>query len=253
VYKRQNIYCGAFEDKEVDLINDFVSTIGKSEWWGITTNYFAQQTKESPRAYVSDVVTMGQTLRLPDFEKFAIAEMEHLITKQIEENKLPLDENHIYNIMTSSKVELINIEGFEYEKDFCAFHTFYTHPASQKVLKFSFVPESSPSSKCVSKLIRERLFRSDRSPNGMVAIDGMINHLAHELTETATNPYVKSPKAWIDQHGQENADKCGWKFGDVQYEGKAAYNYVSSSGKRFLVQQNWDWVSKQCLSGIAHQ
>ena len=49
------------------------------------------------------------------------------------------------------------------------------------------------------------------APNGDPGIDGMVSVIAHELTESVTDP---TGMAWWDNTtGDENADKCIWSYG----------------------------------------
>lgn len=50
----------------------------------------------------------------------------------------------------------------------------------------------------------------------------------------------------------EIGDMCAYKFGQTSQEGdgvtRSLYNYVSSAGRRFLIQQNWDPELQKCVS-----
>ncbi|CAI5990622.1 unnamed protein product [Closterium sp. NIES-65] len=87
------------------------------------------------------------------------------------------------------------------------------------------------------------------SPNGNPGIDGMITSLAHEITETATNP---AGSGWFVDGDGENGDECAWNFGStktgsLQNGQKFEYNLVGLDGRKFLVQQNWDRVLNKCV------
>jgi Phosphate-induced protein 1 conserved region len=81
------------------------------------------------------------------------------------------------------------------------------------------------------------------SPNGDIAVDGMISVLAHEIVEAASDPDLN---AWYDASGQENADKCAWTFGTTKTASNgAAYNVVAG-GNNYLIQQNWNANTQAC-------
>ena len=62
------------------------------------------------------------------------------------------------------------------------------------------------------------------------------NAIAHELEEAVTDGYGD---AWYDSTGNENADKCAWKFGQTyQTQGLDIAN-VNLGGRDYLIQQNW--------------
>jgi hypothetical protein len=81
------------------------------------------------------------------------------------------------------------------------------------------------------------------SPNGNFGADAMVSVIAHELIETVTDP---TGTAWWDSkrrsstYGEEDADMCAWNFGPVSSTSSGAkYNYTSSSGSLYLLQQEW--------------
>jgi hypothetical protein len=77
------------------------------------------------------------------------------------------------------------------------------------------------------------------SPNGDPYADSMASVLAHEVSESLTDPYFD---AWYDANGWENADKCAWNFGTTKTGKNEAgtYKYNLTSGdSRYLIQRNW--------------
>ena len=93
--------------------------------------------------------------------------------------------------------------------------------------------------------------RCSVSPNGRPGIDAIIDTLAHEVTEVATDPLMDG---WnmVPPEGGENADYCSWQYGDemtgVDASGQEyRYNMVGSGGTRFLVQMNTERRRSICL------
>lgn len=69
----------------------------------------------------------------------------------------------------------------------------------------------------------------------------MASTLAHELDETATDPFNGS--GWYETStGNENGDKCAYNYGSVTSN---SYNVAFSTGN-FLIQQNWNPVKGAC-------
>jgi hypothetical protein len=90
-------------------------------------------------------------------------------------------------------------------------------------------------------LLRACAWPSNRvtSPNGDPYADSMASVLAHEVSESLTDPYGD---AWYDTNGWENADKCAWNFGTTKTGKNEAgtYKYNLTSGdSRYLIQRNW--------------
>ena len=86
------------------------------------------------------------------------------------------------------------------------------------------------------------------TPNGDAGVDAMISVIAHELVEAISDPVsdIDQDRAWQDQWGYENGDKCAWQYGKVHKdEHNAKYN-VDFGDRKFLIQLNWDPVLQKC-------
>ncbi len=80
-------------------------------------------------------------------------------------------------------------------------------------------------------------------PNGDDA-DATLNVTSHEHNEAITDP---QGSAWYDRSGNENGDKCAWKFGTVLGSTSyGQYNQVIGTGKYYL-QQEWSNYSSKCV------
>jgi hypothetical protein len=64
----------------------------------------------------------------------------------------------------------------------------------------------------------------------------MANIIAHELSEAATDPDLN---AWYDFLGNENADKCAWKFGTESSAPNGSKYNVTFGSFKYLLQMNW--------------
>jgi hypothetical protein len=72
----------------------------------------------------------------------------------------------------------------------------------------------------------------------------MLSVLAHEITETATDPLLMT---WFNSNGDENADICAWQFGTLPTSG-VVYNVVGSNGKKYLLQRNHNPKTGMCVA-----
>jgi hypothetical protein len=98
------------------------------------------------------------------------------------------------------------------------------------MFKFGFVGSTA---RCPSACAAQ----SNGSPNNNVEADGMASIIAHELTETTSDPELD---AWFDDAGLENADKCAWNFGNVYASpGGGGYANTQVGSRYFLLQLNW--------------
>jgi hypothetical protein len=136
---------------------------------------------------------------------------------------LPTDLNGVYFVLTSKEVN----ESSGFCTQYCAWHTNGT--INGQNIKYGFVgnPQRCPSA-CSAQTV---------TPNGNLAGDGMANLIAHELSESVTDPNLN---AWYDQQGNENADKCAWNFGAVTQLSTGAYWNVHFGSRYWLLQQNWE-------------
>jgi hypothetical protein len=83
-----------------------------------------------------------------------------------------------------------------------------------------------------------------QSPNGNWAADSTISVLSHEHNETITDP---RGTGWYDGSGNENGDKCAWRFGSVSSSLK--YNQTIN-GHHYILQKEWSNSTARCvLSG----
>ena len=83
---------------------------------------------------------------------------------------------------------------------YCGWHSYGY--VSNSMLKYGFIGDAS--TRCLSSC------SLNYAPNGNRGIDGMVSVIAHELTETSSDPDIWT---WYnDADGNENADKCAWSF-----------------------------------------
>jgi len=133
------------------------------------------------------------------------------------------DTNGVYFVLTSKDVT----ETSGFCTQYCAWHSSGT--IAGKDIKFGFV--GNPALQCPSACSAQAT-----TPNSNLAADAMANLIAHELSETVTDPDLN---AWFDRSGQENADKCAWTFGTIKAASNGAAYNVSGGGRQWLLQRNW--------------
>lgn len=146
-----------------------------------------------------------------------------IVTNAITTGALPKDTNGIYFVLTSSNVN----ESSGFCTLYCGWHTHGTISGSD--IKYAYVgnPDRCPSA-CEVQTI---------SPNNDSGADGMASVMAHESEEAATDPDLN---AWYDTRGNEDADKCAYKFGPTTGTiGSGAYNQTFGS-THWLIQMEWE-------------
>jgi hypothetical protein len=65
----------------------------------------------------------------------------------------------------------------------------------------------------------------------------MSNVITHETEEAITDPDLN---AWFDSSGQEDADKCNFKFGPTQVAPNGSHFNQTFGGHNWLMQMEWE-------------
>lgn len=149
--------------------------------------------------------------------------IKSIVSNAISSHALPADSNGVYFVLTSSDVT----ERSGFCTRYCGWHT--NGSIAGLDIKYAFVgnPDRCPSA-CEIQTT---------SPNKDSGADGMASIIAHETEEAISDPDLN---AWYDSSGEENADKCAWKFGPTTGSiGSGAYNQTWG-GHNWLIQMNWE-------------
>ena len=150
------------------------------------------------------------------------ADMIALVNWGIANGRIAYDPATVYAIFTGNGVNL----GGGFGSQYCAYHTHGSNAAG--TFFYAAMPYNQQYvSGCTSQLA---------SPNSDVAANSELNTLAHEIEETTTD---NMGNAWYDVLGNENADKCAWKWGTTATAPTGGTYNESFNGTYFLVQMNW--------------
>lgn len=197
-------------------------------WWNINSRYYGYSGYVKQKALklageITDKYSIGSNLGKSGVKTIA--------TNLVFKGKIPNDPRSLILVLTSADVK----EGVSPSKfcSYCGWHSYY-YQYPTYLFQYGFVGNAI--TQCPQNCIVSAVRASP--PNGDRGADGMISVIAHELTETVTDPNFN---AWYDDWGYENADICAWIFGTT-----SNYNLVSNSGKKYLVQKNWDPTYGYC-------
>ena len=148
------------------------------------------------------------------------------ISAQLTSGNLPTDPNGVYLFLSSS-----NVRESGFCTQFCGFHTRQTLNGAD--IKWAFVGNVD---QCPSGC--EAQTTGPNSPSaGVGGADGMANVIAHETEEAISDPDLN---AWFDSSGQENADKCNFRFGTTTVVANGAHVNQTLGGLNWLLQMNWE-------------
>ena len=217
------------------VLNTFLSTVGNSPWYNLTTSYYQDiagvRTHVTPNVNFAGCTvntgTLGKTL-----DTTAANATSQVVAAALTANALPTDANALYFVLTSSD---ISVSGFG--TSFCGYHGFFAQGATS--VKYSFVGDAT-------KFAAGCGVRAT-SPNTNPAADAMASVVAHELVEAVSDPLLN---AWYDSAGNENADKCAWIYGTTSTLPSGAIANTTIAGRQFLLQQNWIVNGNTCYTEL---
>jgi len=201
------------------VLNQFGSSIGGTPWYNINTTYY-----DGSNNHVSNSVKLVTQTNDSGSQgtKLSDAAVQNIVANALASGVLPTDKQGVYFVLTSQDVT----ETSGFCTQYCAWHTHGTLNGTD--VKYGFIGNPA---RCPSACAEQTT-----TPNGDLAGDAMASLIAHELSESVTDPDLN---AWFDQRGQENADKCAWHFGTTQTAQNGSQYNVVFGGTKFLIQQNW--------------
>eukprot|EP00842_Homolaphlyctis_polyrhiza_P001074 jgi/Hompol1/1968/HPOL_005801-RA len=210
------IFYGAWSDAQRSIVTDFFSGISSTAWMNVTRKYYSQADANSAKIYCSGAVQVATILLDSEYtigKNITGTGIPDYIQAQIEAGKLPEDPNGLYYFMNSADVQEAAPSapddggvfcGSGSGANYCGYHDTMLLKSGKRVfyaqsgaLPEDCIPGCAPGDNLTL------------SPNGDLAVDGMITTLAHELTETITDPYasISNQRAWNDAKGNEDAQQ----------------------------------------------
>jgi len=193
--------------------------IGSSGYFKINTTY--SDNVSHPSGNIALVASA--TNKYSRGKNLADADIQSIVSSALASRALPTDANGLYFVLTASDVA----ETSGFCNRYCGWHTHGLIGGTD--IKYSFVGNSD---RCPASCEMQSV-----SPNRDSGADGMASVMAHEAAETVTDPDLN---AWYDSTGNENEDKCAWKFGPVTgVLGQGAYNQTFGT-YNWLIQMNWE-------------
>jgi hypothetical protein len=207
------------------IVRDFLHGLGGSPYYQTNASYSGVSGNLIIGAEYTDTGSQGTSL--------SDAQIQTIVSTAISGGNLPLDNNGIYFVLTSSNIA----ETSGFCTVYCGWHTHGTISGTD--IKYAFVGNSNA---CLSACAIQTT-----GPNGNAGVDGMVSVIAHETEETNTDPDLN---AWFNRSGQEDADMCAWTFGhsQIQLSSGAWYNMtlpgISVPSRNYEIQRELDSNSK---------
>jgi hypothetical protein len=253
-------------DEDRSLVGYFLNNLGESAYWNINSTYydivgreknFVQNSMDYSRFWAPNVNAPNPGgVVSPD-------DMVYLIETAFANKTLKYDPNTLYVVFTGPGVNLGG--GFSRtDLQYCAWHSGYWFEDGGPIVQFAAMPYDAdfnpahPSNNVnpdgtVSHYICTYLTKGS---NGDLGADATVSALAHEIEENATDPVSLTVEpyfaGWYDIYGDENGDKCAYRYGPTLAFNGLDYWNMTIGRKSFLVQQNWTNVTPQgCLTGLS--
>ncbi|KAJ3316978.1 hypothetical protein HDV06_002520 [Boothiomyces sp. JEL0866] len=244
------IFYGAHSTGTQGIVKNFINGLGSSDWWTVVKSYTGSNGAINGQVTwagsYQDNYSLGKTLKSGDLDK--------IIDNSVQANKWPKDSNGIYVVFVNNDVSEQSSNG-AFCKDYCGYHGI-----TGSGLKSSMIGDATrcpgtlppPGGSTGTAGCMQRYYRNQTDPtysiNGDQHADSMIDVLAHEIAETASD----YDNAWRDGQGYENGDKCAPYFIKVQGIGatspyNGAYNVDFGSNGKYLIQSMWSADKQGCL------
>lgn len=215
-------------DTAKTILPTFLSNLNNSAYFGINSTYTdVNGVAITPKVnvlgqYSYTSTTLGTTLT--DANVLALAK------GALGQNGIPaaIDPNALYFVLTSKEIG----ESSGFLSAYCGWHSSelmdYNDAIRQGLpatmsptnMRYSFVGNADKVSGCGAQNF------ANGSPNNNVGADAMASVIAHELEETVTDP--DGDAWWTTANGQENGDKCAWKFGTTSTLPGSSATYTGS-------------------------
>jgi len=126
---------------------------------------------------------------------------------------------------SSTAIYFIYTSNFPSHVNFCAFHTFGT--CNGVTIQFAYMPNTTGVAGCDPG----NLFGCNSFSQGTRSL---ANVTSHEYMEAITDPDLN---AWFDSSGQENGDKCAWRF----------QSCVTLTNGSWQLQEEWSNAAGGCV------
>lgn len=197
-------------------------------WWNVNALFYDKNGK-----YLSRNIVLKSEYSISSNYRTVLTESQvtSTISDSVKAHKFLLDVNGIYLFLTSPDIQMTLSDKTKLCGETCGFHDSFLSSG----LRYKY----AVSARCLSADC------NDAHPNGIPGIDGAINIIGHELSETVTDPLGT---AWYKAStGDEGADLCNWKFGArKKSKNGQTYNLVGANSAQYLVQNLWDPKNGKC-------
>jgi hypothetical protein len=224
------------------LLQDFAYSLGNTPYYRINSTYSDEHNipVNSHFGYGGSYwvgYTHGSSITNND--------VGDIVRDAVQNHHLPYDRDGIYFVMGSRGVHIPGMCNST-----CGWHssevvTFaFPHGAIQLPALYGFIGNPIY---CEDKNTQGWCQAQSTGPNGSSAADGMASVLAHEISETVTDP---NGDAWYGANHDESADLCAWTFGTSYSAPNGATANVHLGSRDWLLQRIYNRQLRRCTKAI---
>ncbi len=244
------VFYGTWPAKSLNIINGYLQHLGGSHYYNVNTTY-----SDTTGAHIQNVVnykpstnsykdnySMGKTV--------TDAEVQTIISNAISDGHLPNDPtNGVYFLLTAQDVSESNPSLGAFCVQYCGYHSPSNSIMTGETIKYAFVGNPAQcSSGCDGNVA---VYRDSTTPNGDVGGDGTVSIMFHELSESASDPFVTfSDGAWGDLVTGESGDMCDFVYGTTKIAKNGAHYNETLNNTNYLIQQMFKVPTK--INGIGY-
>jgi hypothetical protein len=229
------------------IVTDFLSNLGGSPYFNINTTYFDYgaggvdpvRNRVNYMGSITDNYSYGAALTDND--------VGNVVQNAVVSGKFPLDQNGVYFVLTSADVD----ETSGLCTTYCAWHGYQPLTIQAPFGRSSRSPSSvnlvvgyagATGARCPSGCSAQ----FPLTPNGDTTGDTMVDAVAHELSESVTDPFETG---WIDypipgrstnpNSGVENGDLCVFTYSPYFPAPNGSFYNVKLGHRLYLSQRIW--------------
>jgi len=216
----------------VTLAQNFVTNIDATDWYKPT-----QLLKNSNGTRVTGNVVLGKTVFDTGSKGFRLstADVDSLPAELVKSGTLTYDPDSLTLVISAPDVDVAEYCNGAND-DACGYHTVDATSLSQGPVQTGFIGAKAKECGCSPQ----------GGPYGL-ATDGMIDTIAHEIIETASDP--DPPTGWIndaEKDTSENGDKCANCYYNTAPTGTSKRYNIIVGGSKYLVQGNYNVDTNMC-------
>ena len=225
------IFYGPWSSTAKTIVYDFLENLSGSAYYGIQTTYYDPSGPLDDKLSFTKETNVYHDISRSQGKVLTNDKIQLVVTNAIlsSSSSIVADQTGIYLVLADSESTYTDTDN-DFCTDSCGYHGAFADPSTGNTYAFGIIVDPS--------ICGTGCSLRDISPNGNPGVDAMLDTVAHEIVEAASDPY-SSPASWYNsESGYENADTCV-VYGNTYTTSSGAEANVRLGARDFLIQQNW--------------